>query len=50
MVARKIQNSTAAAVEFWTLIFGINFKMVARKIKKSTAAAVEFLILDLGIN
>ena len=42
MILSKIQNSTAAAVEFRILNFAINLKMVSRKIQNSTAAAVDF--------
>ena len=42
----KIQNPTAAAVEF--LILVLNNKMVASEIQYSTAAAVDFWILVLN--
>ena len=45
-----MQNSTAAAVDFRILSFGINLTMVAREIRSSTAAAVELLILSFDTN
>ena len=42
MILSKIKNSTAAAVEFSFLNFGIQSITVASKIKNPTAVAVDF--------
>ena len=51
MVARRIQNSTAAAVVFFLiLIWGISLKMVARKIRNSKFGRCRGQFLNFGIN
>ena len=47
MVANNIQISTAAAVDFWTLVLNDYWHLAKFKIRKPAAAAVEFWILVL---